>query len=617
MHFKLLPLSISITFLFATALTAQPDRWQQEVNYRMQIDFDVNKHQFAGQQQLLYTNHSPDTLHRVFYHLYFNAFQPGSMMDVRSQTIQDPDRRVADRIAGLSKEEIGYLRVSSLTQDGEPVEFETVGTILEVELAEPILPGMKVQLDLDFTGQVPIQIRRSGRDNREGISYSMAQWYPKLAEYDYQGWHANPYVGREFHGVWGNFDVKFTIDKDYIIGATGYLQNPEEVGHGYTDAAVTVPGDKITYHFYAPQVHDFVWSADPDYEHTTFTREDGMTMHFFFQPGDRTSDAWAELPAIMDRAFEFINRTYGQYPYKQYSFLQGGDGGMEYPMATLITGERSLPSLVGVSVHELMHSWYQMVLGSNEALYPWMDEGFTSYASREVMNYLRSEGLLPGNAVEDPHIGGYAGFVGFLQSGLEEPLSTHADHFMTNAAYGVGSYNKGAIILHQLNYIMGNETFDRAMLRYFDEWKFKHPNANDFIRIMEKASGLELDWFREYWVNTTHTVDYGISAVANNEEGFAVVTMEKIGVSPMPLDVQVRLRNGDALEYTIPLRIMRGAKASEGEVTYTVAEDWPWTHPVYELVLPVAEAEVQAIEIDASGRMLDVSRDNNLWENNR
>lgn len=616
-------LSLTHTLLFVSFLPvlgfAQADRWQQAISYRMDIDFDVKRHQFTGEQTLTYTNNSPDTLGKVFYHLYFNAFQPGSMMDMRSRTIRDPDSRVADRIQALTEDEMGYLRVNKLTQNGQAVSYETVGTILEVDLAKPIQPGEQVVFAMTFEGRVPVQIRRSGRDNEEGIAYSMSQWYPKMAEYDYQGWHANPYVGREFYGVWGDFDVRITIDKDYIVGATGYLRNPEEIGYGYTDGEVNRCGNKITYHFEAPRVHDFVWAADPDYEHTTYTREDGTVLHFFFQPGERTSDAWARLPAIMDKAFDFINRNYGQYPYEQYSFIQGGDGGMEYPMATLITGERGLPSLVGVSVHELMHSWYQMVLATNESLYAWMDEGFTSYASREVMNHLRAEGLLPGVAVEDPQLNGYPGFIGFLRSGLEEPLSTHADHFTTNAAYGVASYTKGAIFLHQLNYIMGEETFDRAMPRYFDVWKFKHPNANDFIRVMEKESGLELDWFKEYWVNTTHTIDYGIASVTNGGEGrrpAAQVRLEKIGPMPMPLDVRVTLKDGTTRDYTIPLRMMRGAKTEEGGVGYEVREDWPWTHPEYVLSLDVPVEELSKVEIDASGRLLDVNREDNLWENN-
>ena len=383
---------------------------------------------------------------------------------------------------------------------------------MEVTLAETILPGATTELSMKFNAQVPVQIRRSGRDNREGISYSMCQWYPKLAEYDYQGWHANPYIGREFHGIWGDFNVAITIDKDYLVGGSGYLQNEGEIGDTYNDGKPgTATGNTRTFRFFAPQVHDFMWAADPDYKMTTRTRADGTELQFFYQEGDATTENWEALPAIMDRAFDYINEHYGQYPYKKYAFVQGGDGGMEYPMGTLITGERSLSSLVGVSVHELMHSWYQMVLATNESLYAWMDEGFTSYASDEVMNFLRQEGLIPGDPVADPHLGDVSGFLNFVQSGLEEPLSIHSDHFTTNAAYGVGSYVKGAVFLYQLQYILGKDNFDRALLRYYNDWKFKHPTPNDVIRIMEKESGLELDWFKEYFVYTTKLPVYCIA----------------------------------------------------------------------------------------------------------
>ncbi|MEX0995040.1 MAG: M1 family peptidase, partial [Balneolaceae bacterium] len=201
--------------------------WQQEVNYEMEIDFDVNNHRFDGTQKLTYSNHSPDTLHRVYYHLYFNAFQPNSMMDKRSRTIEDPDSRVQDRIYHLEEDEIGYQHVQKLTQNGTPVEYEIKETVMEVSLAEPILPDSETVFEMEFEAQVPLQVRRSGRNNAEGIEYSMAQWYPKMAEYDYMGWHATPYVGREFHGVFGNFDVTIHIDRDYVVAAAGYLQNPQ------------------------------------------------------------------------------------------------------------------------------------------------------------------------------------------------------------------------------------------------------------------------------------------------------------------------------------------------------------------------------------------------------
>ncbi|MEL7221336.1 MAG: M1 family peptidase, partial [Bacteroidota bacterium] len=233
MSLRKLLLPLFCLFLSLSYSIAQAGYWQQAVKYEMDIDFDVKKHQFDGTQKINYTNNSPDTLQKVFYHLYFNAFQPNSMMDVRSRTIADADPRVADRIQSLSKNEIGYHQIESFTQDGQAADYIVEGTILEVDLPTPILPGSSSVFKMNFQSQVPLQIRRSGRDNREGIAYSMSQWYPKLAEYDYQGWHANPYIGREFHGIWGDFDVKITIDKSYIVGATGYIQNPNEVGGGY------------------------------------------------------------------------------------------------------------------------------------------------------------------------------------------------------------------------------------------------------------------------------------------------------------------------------------------------------------------------------------------------
>ncbi len=609
--------SVFFVVFCAFSVSAQPDRWQQRAEYDMDIDFNVNTHQFNGKQKIVYYNNSPDTLKRVFYHLYFNAFQPGSMMDIRSRTIMDPDFRVASRIKTLKDDEIGFHEVLYFKQDGQDAQFETVGTILEVELAKPIMPNSKTVLEMEFESQVPVQVRRSGRDNAEGISYSMSQWYPKLCEYDYQGWHANPYVGREFYGVWSDFDVKIAIDKDYIIGATGYLQNKEEIGFGYngdSQEGAPVKGGKRTYHFFAPDVHDFVWGADPDYKHTSQKAENGPMMHFFFQETEDDADEWARLPDIMNEAFKFINKKYGKYPYEQYSFIQGGDGGMEYPMATLITGNRTLPSLVGVSVHELMHSWYQMLLGTNESLYPWMDEGFTSFATAEVMNYLRSEGLLPGKAQKYPWKGSYTGYFNIAQSEFEQPLSTHADHYNTNQAYWVGAYSKGAVFLAQLQYVIGKQAFDRGMLEYFKTWSFKHPNDNDFIRVMEKVSGLELDWYKEYFVYTTYTIDYGIKEIKPAGKGKAIVVLERLQPMPMPIDLLVTYQDDSQEMIHIPLRIMRGEKPQENDaLPYTIATDWPWTNPEYELQLSKGANQVKSIEIDPTGRLADINSENNVF----
>lgn len=599
---------------------AQPERWQQHVQYKMNIDFDVKKHQFNGNQIIKYTNNSPDTLYRVFYHLYFNAFQPGSMMDVRSRTISDPDPRVGDRIFNLNQDEIGYHKISSLKQDGLPLIFEMVETILEVKLAKPILPGKSSTFEMVFSSQVPIQIRRSGRNNSEGIDYSMAQWYPKLCEYDYQGWHANPYIGREFYGVWGDFDVTLNIDASYMVGGTGYLQNADQIGKGYTKNEVTPKPDKngkLSWHFIAPNVHDFLWAADPDYVHTTFQRPDGLTLNFYYQPNDKTKENWEALPAIMDKAFDYINKNFGKYDYKQYSFIQGGDGGMEYPMATLITGERNIGSLVGVAVHELMHSWYQMMLATNESLYAWMDEGFTSYASSRVMQHLlETKVLKQGRVAANPQAGNYAGYFNLAKSGFEEPLTTHSDHYQTNRAYGLAAYSKGAVFLGQLEYVLGKPVFDEALLKYFYTWKGKHPNVNDFIRVFEKTSNLELDWYKEYFYHTTYTVDYAVNNVSTSTENKTIVQLERKGKVPMPVDVVITKKDGSKLGYTIPLQIMRGAKGADlDSINWNIAIDWPWTNTQYSLIIPLKSEEIISIEIDPSERMADIEKGNNSWNN--
>ncbi len=607
---------IAIGVLLFYVLPIQAQYWQQEVDYKMTIDMDVQTNRFDGSQRLTLKNNSPDTLYRVFYHLYFNAFQPGSMMDVRARTLPDTDRRVGDRISKLLPHEIGYQHVHKLQQDGQDIPFHIEGTILEATLDRPILPGKSSVFEMQFDAQVPLQIRRSGRDNAEKIRLSMSQWYPKMCAYDRLGWHPEPYVGREFYGNWGDFDVEIYIDRNYILGATGSLVNAEEIGYGYSSRQKKPKKKKkkkTLWHFKAKNVHDFAWAADPDYVHRVIKTESGTTLHFLYQPDTITEKYWPQLPAIMDKALSYANKNFGVYPYDHYTFIQGGDGGIEYPMITLITGRRSLRSLVGVSVHEMMHSWYQGVLATNESLYAWMDEGFASYATDRTMNYLRCSGILEGDCLDNIFAESINGYIRFNQAGRAEPLNTHADHFTTNAAYGVGSYVTGKIFLPQLEYIVGRPAFDLGMLRYFEEWKFKHPTDEDFIRVMEKTSGMQLDWYRQYWINTTDLPDYAIDTVYQ-EGNTDVIVLAKLGRMPMPVDLFIKYQNGEIRQMTIPLRIMRGAKHKEYGRHYEIMKDWPWTHPFYDLKVQSGDSPIQAIMIDPSFRMVDKNRENNFWE---
>lgn len=606
-------LLIALIFCCSVTLSAQGKQgyWQQRIYCQMDVDVDHTSHQYEGTQRLVYQNQSPDTLWKMYFHLYPNAFQQGSEMDAWSSRLPDPDSRIVDNLLNIRPEDAGFLHVRSLLMNGLPARMEENRTILEVLLPEAIPPGRSAILDLTFLGQVPIQTRRSGRDNAEGVDYSMSQWFPKVCNYDQKGWHANPYVQREFYGVWGDYDVTIHIDSSFVLGGSGYLQNPQEVGCGYEDPSkplIWTSGTKKSWHFLAPNVHDFMWAADRDYTHIRRTMQNGVEAHFLYLRTDNNAAAWDALPVYMDSAFLFIDRTFGPYPYRQYSFIQGGDGGMEYAMATLITGNRGLRSLVGVSVHELMHSWYQMILGTDEALYAWMDEGFTSYASSIVKNH-----LFPGNSPVFAHQGSYQGYFGLVRSGLEEPLTTHADHFLSNFSYGNSAYSKGAVFLHQLSYIIGQEALERTLLEYYHQWQFKHPTPQDFIRIAEHQSDQELDWYQEYWVNSTRSIDYSVDSAYLAADGLHIFLRQE-GHMPMPVDLAIQ-QNDEVTRISIPLDIQRGQKTRDRYFAVDrTAADWPWAFESYELIVPGTWTGGNIkISIDPTQRMADTNRANNAY----
>ena len=644
MNYKSNLLFLTTIFLSLFA-AAQPGRWQQRVKYTMSIDMNVNSNQFAGKQKLEYTNNSPDKLTRLFYHLYFNAFQPNSSMDVRSRELgkqiinnkRDWDSRVTDRISKLKADEIGYQKIISIKMNGITQPFKYHETILEVNLTKPILPKSKVVLDMEFEAQVPLQVRRSGRDNPStGVRYSMSQWYPKLCEYDSDGWNPNQYVAREFYGVWGDFDVTINIDKNYKLGGTGVLINANEIGWGYdkpgTELKPTTQA-KRSWHFVGNNIHDFVWAADPNYKHIVRKISNGPVIHVIYndKPNDTKNDsAWIVVADAAVKVLPFIEKNFGQYPYPQYSFIHGGDGGMEYPMATLMVS-----ASVGTAFHEWMHSWYQMMLGTNESLYAWMDEGFASYAEELVMSfYTGRPGIAayedalkkqPGNnelkylienVLPRQHSGGYDSYFRLAESGLEEPLTTHADHFNSNFAYSLAAYSKGEVFIEQLGYIVGAALRDKILLEYYKQWRFKHPNANDFVKLAEDVSGIQLDWYKMYFVNTIKTIDYGIDSLWE-ENGVSKLRLKKVGDMPMPIDLQLTFKDGSTQMHYIPLNLMYGEKATEnGNEKRIVHEPWRWTHPTYIIEFKNKLTDLKKAEIDPGKRMADVQRKNNVLEIN-
>ncbi|MEO6730469.1 MAG: M1 family metallopeptidase [Ferruginibacter sp.] len=626
---------------FILSSYAQPDRWQQRVKYTMLIDVDAATNRFIGKQTLVYTNNSPDILKKVFYHLYLNAFQPNSSMDVRSRELgkviindrPDWDSRVMDRISKLTSTEIGYQKIISLKMNGIPQPFTYHETILEVNLTKSIAAKSEVTFEMEFEAQIPLQIRRTGRDNPvTGVRYSMSQWYPKLCEYDYEGWHPTPYVAREFYGVWGDFDVAISIDKTYKLAGTGVLANAAETGWGYDVAGSPLKATtkaKRTWHFVANNVHDFVWAADPDYVHLVRKMPAGVpALHVIYKyKNNKANDtAWNTVADAAVFVLPFIEKRFGKYPYPQYSFIQGGDGGMEYPMATLLNG----PGL-GTVFHEWMHSWYQMMLGTNESLYGWMDEGFTEFATDQVEAYYRDKftrvihknntaymntldsvaALLPSE-----HNGSYRSYYFLAKSGLEEPLTTHADHFETNVGYSIAAYSKGLIFMEQLGYIVGADARDQVIKEYYNQWRFKHPNANDFVKLAEDITNIKLDWYKEYWCNTTKTIDYSIDSLWE-EGGLTKIRLARNGKIPMPIDLQLTFKDGTTEMHYVPLNLMYGAKPSENSGEKRVTDEpWKWTHPTYIVAFKRRLTDLKRVEIDPTKRMADVDQRNNMLQLN-
>ena len=616
-------LKLSISFLLVSLLSLaafgqRKGYWQQKVDYSMDIDVNEKTIQYDGKMTLKYSNHSGQSLNKVYFHLYFNAFQPGSMMDERLKTIPDPDRRMVkqvngkpeSRIASLTPEQIGYQKIKSIRYNGQEASFKEDGTILEVTLPSPILDNSTATFDLTWTAQVPEQIRRSGRNSAEGVAFSMTQWYPKMAHFDEFGWHLDEYVGREFVAPFGDFDVTIHINKNYVIGSSGKLQNPNEVKGYVKNAKVKSKNNKASWHYKVSNIHDFAWAADPKFVVDSAKSKGGITVYTVYLPTDKTIvDNWKTALTMATDFFDYTGKHFGAYPWPTYTVVQGGDGGMEYGTATLVTGGRNLKGLVGVIYHEAAHSWYQHLFGINETVDEWFDEGFTSYieelAYQEIFDRPQVRALNP--------IGmAYNAYIKLALSGKEEPMSLLADYYNSNYAYSNEAYSKGAVFAEQLGYIIGKENLQKTFLRFYELWKFKHPTPNDFKRVAEEVSGINLKWYFNLFLNTTRRIDYGIAQVKDDH----VLIRNKSDLA-MPLDVLVEYADGSKELFYIPLREMRGEKPAEQNypvyqgVKRTVLTDWFWTRPVYRLPL---SKKAKAVTIDPTQRLADVQPEDNSYK---
>lgn len=613
---------------FTTSAIAQPsDYWQQHVSYQIEATLLDSIHSLEGKLQVVYTNNSPDTLREIYFHLYNNAFRPGSMMHKRAQEMND--QGLLERLNRYkSPADWGGYTINKVNVNGNDSRFIITGTVMKVTLAQPLAPEAITTLSFNFFEQIPRQTRRNGWMNSDSIVYSMAQCYPKVCAYDREGWHNQEYIGREFYGVWGEFDVKLTVPAKYCVGATGQVQNPDEVQWGYEKIAkgekkgVIYPKDylrsgDITWHFKASNVHDFAWVAH-NYIHEWDTWSDTVTVHCLYKSNEEKE--WKQAMKHTFAMLEHHSKAIGWYQYRNFYNTHSGDGGMEYPQLIM-----DMSPNAGLIMHEGAHQWFYGMLGSNETRYAFLDEGFTEFLEMVGMEwyYDRHNERSPHRDTSwltkmfipeyDTRRNYYSPYLNLAADGYEEPLNIPHDW----AREGVNAgqvYFKTLNGLAQLEYVLGDSVFWVGMKEYFRRWCFKSPNLNDFKRTMEDVSSTKLDWYFDQWFHTTRTIDYSACGVSSEEQpdGTYKTTVElynnDLGV--MPIDLTLRYEDGSSGIATIPLAMNQGSGYQKPESGRLYFPSWDWVSKKYEGTITTPK-EVDYIEIDSSYRLMDINQRGN------
>lgn len=513
------------------------------------------------------------------------------------------------RLASIPKDQEGAQNIHWIKQNGKALKYEIQETVMKVYLAEPMKPNSSTTFTLEWDAVIPQQIRRSGRNNREGVDMTMTQWYPKIAEYDYDGWATFDYVGREFHAPFSDFDVTIKINKDYVIGAGGTLENPAEVKGYDVNAKIKADKNKAIWKWTAKNILDFAWAADRDYIVKSFDVPQGPKVFLVYQNNDKTK-VWEEAQPYITKYYQLMNAHFGKYVYPSYAFIQGGDGGMEYGMCTMILGEaKNIEGLMGLMAHEGAHSWYQQMLATNEPMRPWMDEGFTSYAEGYVMNQL----FPPAQKLPNPFFNSINAYRNFVKKGIEEPAIWLGDHHDNGTAYTYASYVKGELYLVELGYIMGEQNLAETLKQYYDQWAMKHPSDRDFLHIAQKVSGMDLKWFQNYWINTTKTIDYAIKDVKYDAKS-TTITLVNNGQVPMPIDFSIMTADKKVVNYQIPMSMTHTWKTKDAYGEFKTMPYWPWTQKEYTITVPYTKSQLSMLGIDISQRLADVNPDDNFVE---
>ncbi|MBD3274027.1 MAG: hypothetical protein GF372_01880 [Candidatus Marinimicrobia bacterium] len=616
-----------VLICFTSAAHAE-EYWQQDVQYTINAELDTDAHIIRGFQQLVYTNNSPDSLFQVFFHLYQNAYTKDSYYDIMLR------KQFNTRIQQLSPDEEAGTNIYYIQDEKDrPYEYTIDNTILRIDLNEPLVPGEQLTFRIKFEtryGAIPRRMKR------EGNTYIGAHWYPRIAVYDAErGWNRDQHLGMEFYGDFGTFEVNLTFPEHFIVGATGVLQNRNQVlprslmekldlrnfkekPWGEAPSVIIPPSDQLkTWRYRAENVHDFAFIASPDFRIGT-AEWNGVQIYSYAK--EQHASGWQDAADFTARLVESFSKRWGKFPYPKM-IVSDVNSGMEYPMLTADGG--SSPTYYGLLAHEVGHNYFYAIVGSNETYRALLDEGFTNFIAAEAMEDILGPNNntywdITGNWYEQtfyPEFGRkyYRNDLRYMRmskSGyLENPLATHSNKFREYREYRQ-VYYKGATMLWNLEYVLGDSLFQEVVRTYFKKWMFKHPYPDDFIQVAEDVSGTDLNWFFDEWIYSSSTVDYRVGAVRNvrtdNDNYTGYITLKRKDFMAMPIDLEVTFQDGTEQKYIIPVNDYF-AKAESDAI---IAEPWFGWGEINDHYILVTQSRspVKTARIDPSGRLSDLNR---------
>ncbi len=540
--------------------------WQQRVDYRIDATLDPQKNTLTGRETIRYHNNSPDTLHYLWLYLEQNICAPESI----TNTLNQPPLVFQDAVFDFScKGFKGGVTLTSLQSNDANVPREIYGTTMKLLLPRALPPAGELTLNVAWSFAVPEY--GAGRMGRDGPLYEIAQWYPRLAVYDdVTGWNHEPYIGSgEFYLEYGSFNVALTVPASYIVAATGTLQNPEQVltatqrerltraRQSETPVAI-IGADEVgkpstrptssgtlTWRFHADSVRDVAFAATPTARWDA-VGYDGILIETVYRP---SADKWPEAIRMARQVIKHYSEQWFHYPYSHATTVEGPIEGMEYPMLTFVPNGPSREETYWTLAHEFGHEWFPMIVGSNERLYPWMDEGFNTFIDIQVtQEYFAGQAF--GDTVANIPLHLYAAHAvpGEEQALMTKPVESH-DLFWTG-------YRKPSLMLHLLRYeVLGRDRFDAAFRDYIRTWAFRHPTPADFMRLMRDASGMELDWFWRGWLFTTARLDQAVDSIAPRQGGGSNVFLSNRATMVMPAELKLNFADGSTQTVRLPVEM--------------------------------------------------------------